>query len=313
MPNTLLKRVLLWFLLLGSISSTMHAQEPRDTTIALITYLRQLEAKFDVKFSYVDEDLQPIEVSIPKSPELAKILEILADKTQLSIEKLSERYYTLARRETFDFCAQVLDNFGENTAAGASIEVLGSGITAVTDDDGQILLQDIPRDATLRIRHLGFKTRYVSAAELAQEKPCARVLLGIHYQQLEEVVVSQILTSGITKQWDGSIQIHSEEFGILPGLIEPDVLQTVQALPGIRSIDETVSDINIRGGTNDQNLLLWDGIKMYQSGHFFGLISAFNPYLNEKVSIIKNGTSAQYGDGVSGIIAMETKNKVEGN
>ena len=85
----------------------------------------------------------------------------------------------------------------------------------------------------------------------------------------------------------------------------------VQALPGIKSIDETVSDINIRGGTNDQNLILWDGIKMYQSGHFFGLISAFNPYLTDKVSIIKNGTSAQYGDGVSGVIVMETKNEID--
>lgn len=64
--------------------------------------------------------------------------------------------------------------------------------------------------------------------------------------------------------------MNTAEFGILPGLIEPDILQTVQALPGIKSIDETVSDINVRGGTNDQNLILWNGIKMYQSGHFLG-------------------------------------------
>jgi len=89
------------------------------------------------------------------------------------------------------------------------------------------------------------------------------------------------------------------------------VLQSIQALPGIKSIDETVSDINIRGGTNDQNLLLWDGIKMYQSGHFFGLISAFNPYLTESVQVIKNGSSARYGDGLSGIIHMQTFDDVE--
>jgi len=93
-------------------------------------------------------------------------------------------------------------------------------------------------------------------------------------------------------------------------LTEPDILQTVQALPGVESIDETVSNINIRGGSNDQNLILWDGIKMYQSGHFFGLISAFNPHLTDKVTLIKNGTSARYGDGVSGIIDINTKNKI---
>ena len=124
-------------------------------------------------------------------------------------------------------------------------------------------------------------------------------------QKLDEVVVSNYLTSGITKLNDGSINIKSETFGILPGLIEPDVLQTIQALPGVLSADETVSNINVRGGTHDQNLLLWDGIKMYQSGHFFGLISAFNPYITKSIHVYKNGTRAKYGDGVSSIIDMQ--------
>ena len=49
---------------------------------------------------------------------------------------------------------------------------------------------------------------------------------------------------------------------------------------------------------------------MYHSGHFFGLISAFNPYLIENVNIIKNGTSVQYGDGVSSVINISTRNKI---
>ncbi len=130
-------------------------------------------------------------------------------------------------------------------------------------------------------------------------------------QWLEEIVVSNYLTSGITKLNDGSINIKPETFGILPGLIEPDVLQTIQALPGVLSADETVSNINVRGGTHDQNLILWDGIKMYQSGHFFGLISAFNPYTTKRVNVYKNGTRAKYGDGVSSIIDMQLPNAID--
>ena len=103
-------------------------------------------------------------------------------------------------------------------------------------------------------------------------------------QSLEEIVITNYLTSGITKLNDGSLTIKPKTFGILPGLIEPDVLQTIQAIPGIISTDETVSNINVRGGTHDQNLLLWDGIKMYQSGHFFGLISAFNPHTTKRIN-----------------------------
>lgn len=130
-------------------------------------------------------------------------------------------------------------------------------------------------------------------------------------QRLEEIVVSNYLTTGITKLNDGSINIKPETFGILPGLIEPDVLQTIQALPGVLSTDETVSNINVRGGTHDQNLILWDGIKMYQSGHFFGLISAFNPFTTKSVNVYKNGTRAKYGDGVSSIIDMQLPNDID--
>lgn len=128
-------------------------------------------------------------------------------------------------------------------------------------------------------------------------------------QYLKEVVLNNYLTKGILLNNDGTTLLQLTEFGILPGLIEPDVLQTIQALPGIISVDERVSNLNIRGGTHDQNLILWDGIKMYQSGHFFGLISPFNPSLIENVIVSKNGTSARYGDGVSGIIDMQSSNK----
>ncbi|WMI67960.1 TonB-dependent siderophore receptor [Mangrovimonas sp. YM274] len=130
-------------------------------------------------------------------------------------------------------------------------------------------------------------------------------------QKLEEVVVSNYLTRGISLKNDGKVTIETKKFGILPGLIEPDILQTIQALPGIISVNETVSNINVRGGTHDENLILWDGIKMYQSGHFFGLVSAFNPYLTKSVDVSKNGTSVRFGDGVSSLINMKQSNSLD--
>jgi len=134
---------------------------------------------------------------------------------------------------------------------------------------------------------------------------------NVNTQYLEKITIRNYLTKGISTKNDGSINVKPQQFGILPGLIEPDVLQTIQALPGVQSVDERVSNLNIRGGTNDQNLILWDGIKMYQSGHFFGLISAFNPYLIENVVVSKNGTSVIYGDGVSSTIDMQTSNNID--
>ena len=132
-------------------------------------------------------------------------------------------------------------------------------------------------------------------------------------QQLSEVMVSGYIVKGINKLSNGSFEIDISDFDILPGLIDTDVLHAVQAFPGIQSINETVSNINIRGGSHDQNLILWDDIKMYQSGHFFGLISMFNPQITQRVSLTKNGSATEFTDGVSGTISMETEKEINKN
>lgn len=123
---------------------------------------------------------------------------------------------------------------------------------------------------------------------------------------LNEIQIERYLATGMSKNSDGTFTVRPKKFGILPGLIEPDVLQTMQQIPGIYSTDQTISNINVRSGTHDQNLFIWNGIRMFQTGHFFGLISAFNPLLAQKISISKNGTSAFYGENISSVIDISS-------
>ncbi len=297
--------------LLLFLSITLFAQEEQQNTETLISYIKEIENQFDIKFSYLNEDLENLKS--PSDQELTSLDDILAlleSQYQIKVEKLSDRYYSISRNTLVNVCGYILDNFAENTVPGATLEVLGGTGSLITDENGAFMLNNVPRDASIRIRYLGYTTKVVKIEELLKEKGCSKILLAQQYERLNEVIVYEFLTAGIIKETDASITLNTADFGILPGLIEPDILQTIQALPGIKSIDETVSDINVRGGTNDQNLILWNGIKMYQSGHFFGLISAFNPYLTDKVTVIKNGTPAAFGDGVSSVIQMETNNEI---
>jgi hypothetical protein len=198
--------------------------------------------------------------------------------------------------------------FGINfTFADANVQDIRINVPPNDLDIGQTLqyLRNVTKLVFSRIDSTSFVIRKKPETKKQLSKK------GFRVQVLDEVVITNYLTQGITKRNDGTVTLNPQEFGILPGLIEPDVLQTILALPGVQSIDETISNLNIRGGTHDQNLILWDGIKMYQSGHFFGLISAFNPYLTKDVVVIKNGTSAFYGDGVSSIIDMRSKNEID--
>ena len=295
-------------MLLFPLFFTCWAQESRS----LKELIPQFEQQFEVKFSYLDEDLEGIELSIQNAGSLEEFLNAITSQTKLVLNQISERYYSLLKTKAVSVCGRVLDNFAQNNVPGSTIEVLDTDQALVTDIDGYFRLNEVPRDAIIKIRYLGYITKFVPVEELVEQQDCAEILLAERREILNEVVVYQFLTSGITKNEDGSLSINTGELGILPGLIEPDVLQTVQALPGIKSIDETVSDINVRGGTNDQNLILWNDIKIYQSGHFFGLISAFNPYLIKDVSVYKNGTPSEFGDGVSSVISMKTNNELDG-
>ncbi|AIZ40244.1 TonB-dependent receptor [Cellulophaga baltica] len=290
-------------------SLKISGQENRAAQVSLRTYLNQLEETFSVKFSFADNTINAFSIVPQEFNKLEAAIHYIETEISLDLKKIDNRYYTISKK-VISICAKVLDNFEQNTLHNATIKVLEQGITTITDDTGAFYLSNIPKSSILEIRHVGFKPLFIKAEELDQKGPCQIIALAQNIQQLDEVIIYKFLTTGLEKQDDASIVLHTDNFGILPGLIEPDVLQTVQALPGIKSIDETVSDINVRGGTNDQNLILWEGIKMYQSGHFFGLISAFNPYLTDKVTLIKNGSSAAYGDGVSSILDMRTKNTI---
>mgnify|MGYP003635001616 FL=1 len=297
---------LITMLFLLSFSMNSYAQNVTDKSVPLRDYLSELETSFNVKFSYADSDINTINIAKPDSKSLDIILNEIRKVTGITINKLNDRYYTLTKTATISICGFVLDNFEENTIPGATVEIYQSNLTGITDTTGAFRFDNVPENSLVHIKHLGYKPVFIEAKEFVNTKECKTIAMALSYQELDEVIVTQFLTTGLNKLSNTSIELNPTKFGILPGVSEPDILQTIQALPGIKSVDETVSDINIRGGTNDQNLILWDGIKMYQTGHFFGLISAFNPYVTQKVSIIKNGTSAMFGGGVSGTLHMHT-------
>ena len=133
----------------------------------------------------------------------------------------------------------------------------------------------------------------------------------VNIQELERIVLTTYLTKGIQKQKDASYEISPLKLGILPGLTEPDVLESIQLLPGVVSPNETASGFMVRGGKMDQNRLIWDGINMYHKGHLFGMISPFNPNATRKVTFINKGTHARYGERASSVVLMETSTEIQ--
>ncbi|WP_179333915.1 TonB-dependent receptor [Winogradskyella costae] len=273
---------------------------------SIIQALNEISKTHNVNFNYNSELLNDLYV-IPLDDELdfnAKI-ENLEQQTNLIFTKISDVVFSITKPVTI--CGYLRDNL-ENPLYGATIHTKHN--YTVTNDDGYFEIEVPSLNALVTIRFIGFKT-IERQAKYFKLNSCDAITLIEEAEVFSSVVLNGYMVKGIDRQQDGSVVIDYSKFTLLPGLIESDVLHTVQALPGVLSVDETVSNINIRGGSHDQNLLLWDGIKMYQSSHFFGLISSFNPQITQTATVINNGTDASYTDGVSGTIDMRSNNTIE--
>lgn len=91
---------------------------------------------------------------------------------------------------------------------------------------------------------------------------------------------------------------------------EVDIIKTLQLLPGIQSGNEGASGLYVRGGGPDQNLILLDGVPVYNANHLFGFFSVFNADAINSVSITKGGFPARYGGRLSSVLDIRMK---EGN
>ena len=273
-------------------------------TVSLISILEELEQRYDVQFNYSTQLIEDIKAVRPDVDSgLPKSIEKLSQSTGLRFNEVSPGIITILRPLN-KLCAFVRDKDSGEAVVFASITA--GKLSTTTDSNGYFEISGFDQDETVRINHIGFKELERDISFFKKDK-CGEVFLIPDQQQLAEVVLYDFLTKGIDKLDDGSFTIDFNQFEILPGLIENDVLQSAQAFPGIQSINETVSNINIRGGSNDQNLILWDGIKMYQSGHFFGLISMYHPQITQRLILRKNGSPVSLTDGVSGTIEMQTE------
>lgn len=124
---------------------------------------------------------------------------------------------------------------------------------------------------------------------------------------LDEVVVNAPQKT-IQSRGLGNMRINSKVLQISPLFFgERDVIKTLQFLPGVSGGMEGSSQLNIRGGTNDQTLYLMDGVPVYNQNHTFGLFSIFNADAVSTVDLYKGGIPASYGDRLSGVVSVELK------
>ncbi len=287
-----------------------NSQNLNKENSSLLDILSIAEKQYNISFTYANKVIEAIQIPAYNNDlTLNETIDYLIENTPLTFTYLTKTNILISKKKQDNYiCGYLFDPILKTFIENASIIILNN--QTISNSAGFFKFENIEENQLLQISHLSYPTIFINSNDFLSKEKCLTILVSQKTELLNEVILNNYLTSGITVTTNNTIAIDVLNSGILPGLIEPDILQKIQAIPGISSINESISNINIRGGSHDQNLVLWDGIKMYHSGHFFGLISAFNPYLTDKVTLTKNGTSSQYNDGVSGTIDIETINEI---
>ncbi len=119
----------------------------------------------------------------------------------------------------------------------------------------------------------------------------------------EVAVVRSKVPNKVKSTRTGTIDVPIEQIKNVPVFLgEVDIVKSIQLLPGIQSGGEGLSELYVRGGGPDQNLVLMDDVPVYNVGHLLGFFSIFNADAVNHVSVVKGGFPARYGGRLSSVV-----------
>ncbi|MBP5396033.1 MAG: TonB-dependent receptor [Bacteroidales bacterium] len=202
----------------------------------------------------------------------------------------------------------VRDSLTGKPLAGAHIYLTESGNGVTTSDDGAYKILLDTGHHTLRVSYIGYETKIVP---LYLRKPMQKTILlrQKDFEGKEVTVTDRRIRQQVDESQMGKTELHIDAVRQLPAFFgEPDVLKSIQLLPGIQSSGEGNSGFHVRGGGIDQNLILLDRTKLYNVGHLFGFFSVFNADAVQSAEIMKGDIPAEYGGRLSSALNVTTPN-----
>lgn len=286
----------------------------------LESVLSDIETKYKINFQYNPSDISEKKIStVANDLALKDFLVRLFSETDLNYQILSNKiiiykkvtdigYQTPVEKHTLS--GYVIDGQSTESLIGATIYAIEEGIGTVTNEYGFFSLTLPAGIHTVDASYIGYNNNR-QAIKLANDtsekiKMNSSVLI-------EEVVITASNTIDPVQQRTQMSQfsLPIEKLKSVPVIMgEEDLMKSMQLLPGVKSGAEGTSGIFVRGGSEDQNLILLDGVPVYNPSHVLGIFSVFNADAIKSVTLTKGGHPARYGGRLSSVVDVRMK---EGN
>lgn len=194
----------------------------------------------------------------------------------------------------------------------AHVFISPDSMATAANDEGVFSISLPVGQKTISVTFIGFESFKTNF--LLRKDTTISVRMNASANQLNEVVVRSTATpqQDLFRENRTSTNVLTpDEINGIPVLGgEADAIKTLQLLPGTLKGVEGTTDLFVRGGAADQNLVLLDGAPVYNTSHMFGFLSVFNPDILERVEAINGGFPAEFGGRLSSILDISSRSAI---
>ncbi len=212
----------------------------------------------------------------------------------------------VSAQQTVRLSGTVIDGGTKEPLTGATIIYGNSQQGSVTNVKGKYYFHIEPGKTNLIISFIGYEsidtTLDINKNQILNFSLIRKSIIG---KEIRVEKNSNKLTESLHM---GVINLKSKELNQLPNIMgEPDPIKILQLFPGIQGGSEAGAGFHVRGGSVDQNLILFDEAVVYNPGHILGFFSVFNPDIISNVKLLNSGIPAEYGGRLSSVLSISSK------
>lgn len=289
--------------------TNLFAQAMPGNEVPLSTVLKDLSNRYQVTFSYNVGLMKGLRVTPPSNDrDLRAALDNLSTQVPVRFSLSNDSNYAIIPIRS-PLLFQVTDAADSKPIDLIYITINGSKQRYLIPQSGSFRLENSFPSDSLQITTSFYTPVQTTAAQIKQGGGMVR--LNQDTVNLGEVTILSYLTSGVNSfLGDHHVEINMNDLGLIAGETDGDVLQVLQAIPGIRSPNGKPGSLNFRGSPFGLNLTLFDDIPIYHNGHFFGTFSPYNPAIVENIAVYRGTLPSKWGGRVGGLINVRTSDKV---
>ena len=218
--------------------------------------------------------------------------------------------FQLKSQNSHTFSGFVYDKSSGEVLIGASIFDKKTMQGTISNEYGFYSLSILITDSTnIIVSYIGYQSVNINSDSIDKQQYDIYLTSGLSLKAVD--ILSSKESNDVSIPETGVVRIPIKDIKSLPNLFgEVDIIKAYQLTPGVQSGGEGKSDIYVRGGSPDQNLILLDDVPLYYISHFGGFFSIFNADAINSTKLIKGGFPARYGSRLSSVLDIRMK---EGN